>query len=446
MRAITFIFVVVLIGLFDSFAQENLTHFNRKDGLSSTWVRACVEDANGNLWFATDKGLCKFNGEIIEEFTKKEGLPAKQVKQLFIDKNDKLWFTMEPENNLSGSLGGAGGVIIGSLTKKGKAWGRFDNGQFVTRMNKNNSEYLWNHIGLVNGEIWIAGIVRKSKKGFISINPIDEATLPLTNLSGLELPPIGFFYATNENNVWLSSMIAKEDYLYHYDGNQWRAYGENDGLATKVRYKSIKNIINDSSGRTWFVSSIDPLNGGLMHFDGENWTVWTEENGVIGKAINDIVEDNDGNIWVGTNKGLNMFNGTSWVNYSDSDILPHKFVTDIHVDNNGRVWVGTAGGLLLYSDGNWSTFTKGDEITFNGIRSIGEDSYGNIWIGNGPMLSLKKGSVSIFDGTIWKKLASEELPASGYYQDSKGTMWLLTLGNGLFKYDYENNQTSKDLQ
>jgi hypothetical protein len=58
---------------------------------------------------------------------------------------------------------------------------------------------------------------------------------------------------------------------------------------------------------------------------------------------------------------------------------------------------------------------------------------------------LKKGGVSIYDGTLWKKLDSEELAASGYFEDSKGNMWLLTLGNGVFRYEYEKNTVTNEL-
>ena len=135
-------FLIAILCSYYSYGQVKLTHFSKRDGLSSTWVRACLEDKQGNMGFATDKGLCKFDGVKIKAFTKKEGLPAKEVRQLFMDKDGIIWFTMEPENNLSSSLGGALGSVLGSLTKKGKAWGRYDNGKLVTTMNNKSSEYL----------------------------------------------------------------------------------------------------------------------------------------------------------------------------------------------------------------------------------------------------------------------------------------------------------------
>jgi ligand-binding sensor domain-containing protein len=445
MKKLKLLLIIAILCLNYSYGQEKLTHFSKKDGLSSTWVRDCLEDKQGNMWFATDKGLCKFDGEQFECFTKKEGLPAKEVRQLFMDKNGIIFFTMEPENNLSSSLGGALGSVIGSLAKKGKAWGRYEEGKLVTNMNKNSSEYLWSHIANSDGDIWIGGISKKSKMGFFLINPDSQTMNPVTQLGGADFPPVGFFFCTGKDNIWISSSFGKGDYIFHFDGSNWTSYGEKDGLATKFRYKSIQTILEDINGNVWFKSSVDALNGGLMQFDGKNWTVYTEDNGVIGKGINKIVEDKDGNIWVGTNKGLNVFDGDSWKNYSEKDKLPHKFITAITVDSKGRVWIGTAGGLVLFDQGIWSTINEDNGITHNGIRSIGEDSRGNIWVGAGPLLGLKKGGVSIYDGTLWKKLDSEELAASGYFEDSKGNMWLLTLGNGVFRYEYEKNTVTNEL-
>lgn len=438
MKNLILLFLIAILCLNYSYGQEKLTHYSKKDGLSSTWVRDCLEDKQGNMWFATDKGLCKFDGVRIEEFTKKEGLPAKEVRQLFMDKNGIVFFTMEPENTLAGSLGalGAVGVLLESLTKKGKAWGRYDEGKIVSFMNKNSSEYLWSHIANVDGEIWIGGVVRKNKMGFFLIDYDGQTLNPVTQLGGVNFSPVGFFYSTGKDNIWISSPVGNDDYIFHFDGSNWTSYGKNDGLAVKNRYKSIQTILEDINGNVWFGSTVDVKTGGLMKFDGTNWTVYTEDNGVIGKSINKIVEDNDGNIWVGTNKGLNVFNGTSWENFSEKDKLPHKFITDIKVDSKGRVWIGTAKGLLLFDHGNWSTINKKNGLTHNGIRSISEDSKGNIWVGAGPLLGFKKGGVSIYDGSTWKKLEMSELGAYGFFEDSKGNMWILTFGNGVFKYEY----------
>ncbi|MEZ5000656.1 MAG: two-component regulator propeller domain-containing protein [Bacteroidales bacterium] len=53
-----------------SFVQGSWTQLSKDDGLASTWVRDCLEDNNGNFWFATDKGLCRYNGVQVEADSK----------------------------------------------------------------------------------------------------------------------------------------------------------------------------------------------------------------------------------------------------------------------------------------------------------------------------------------------------------------------------------------
>ena len=424
-----FLLIVIFCSNF-SFGQGKWTHYTKKDGLASTWIRDCLEDKQGNIWFATDKGLNKFDGVKFETFTKEDGLPANTVMNLFTDKNGIIWFTTEP----SADFYALKGTLLKALTQRRNGWGRYDGKKIVSFMNKNLSEYLWSHMVNVDGEIWIGGIIRKSKMGFFLIDYNGQSWNPITQLGGVNFSPISYFFCEGKDNIWISSPAANGDFIFHFDGSNWSSYGEKDGLPTKYRYKVVQNILEDSNGNLWFGASIEKKTGGLMKFDGTNWTIYSEDNGVIGKSINIIVEDNDGNIWIATNKGLNVFDGDSWENFSEKDKLPSKFITAITVDSKGRVWIGTMGGLLLFDHGKWSTINKKNGLTHNCIRSIVEDSKGNIWVGAAP--HLKSGGVSIYNGNTWKNLELPKLYANNFFEDSKGNMWILTFGNGVFKFEY----------
>jgi len=375
MKTLKLIFLIIILSLNTSFGQSTWTHYTKKDGLASTWIRSCLEDTQGNLWFATDKGLCKFDGKKIESFTKEDGLPLNTVTKLFTDKNGIIWFTTEPQNTFSVAAGG----LVGALTKRGNGWGRYDGNKIVSFMNKGSSEYLWSQIQNIEGEIWIGGIIRKNKKGFFLTNYDGQSWNPTMQLAGINLPSIKYFYSKEKNNIWISSLTKDGDFIFHFDGSNLISYGEKDGLPSKNIYKYINHIFEDSNGNLWFGSSLNGKTGGLMKFDGTNWTIYTEDNGVIGKSINKIIEDNDGNIWIATNKGLNVFDGNSWKNFSENDKLPGLFIEAIRVDSKGRVWIGTRGGLVLFDHGKWSTINKKNGLTHNFVRSIVEDNKGNIF-------------------------------------------------------------------
>ena len=426
MKTLKLFFLIIILCSNSSFGQGEWTHYTKKEGLASTWIRDCLEDKQGNMWFATDKGLCKFDGVKIETFTKKDGLPVNTVMNLFTDKNGSIWFTTESPG-LTPIMPGS---LLEALTKKGNGWGRYDEEKIVSFINKGLSEYIWSKMVNVDGEIWIGGIIRKSKMGFFLIDYDGQSWNPVTQLGGVNFIPISYFFCEGKDNIWISSGAKNGDFISHFDGSNWSSYGEKDGLPSGFLARSISNHIYDSKGNIWFGTHA----GSLMKFDGTSWTTYTEDNGVIGNSINIIVEDNDGNIWVATNEGLNVFDGASWEYFSEKDKLPSKLISVITVDSKGRVWIGTAEGLLLFDHGKWSTINKKNGLTHNSVRSIVEDTKGNIWVGAAP--HWKSGGVSIYNGNTWENLELSKLYANDFFEDSKGNMWILTFGKGVFKFEY----------
>jgi ligand-binding sensor domain-containing protein len=432
MKTLNLLFLIVFFCPNLSFGQGKWTNYSTDNGLASTWVRDCIEDGQGNLWFATDKGLSKFDGSTMVSFTKNEGLPLETLKELFLDKNGTVWFTIEPGNNFAKAMtgsAGAAGSLLGALTKRGNGWGRYDGNKIVGFMNKVSSDYLWSHLENVNGEIWIGGMNRKDKNGCFLINYDGKTLNPITKLGGADFPPVSYFYSKGKDNIWFSSLAEKGDFIYHFDGNKLTAYGEKDGLPSKAIYRIVNKIFEDRKGDLWFGAI-----GGLMKFDGTHWTIYNKDNGLIGDDINQIVEDKDGNIWVATDKAVNAFDGSSWENYTDKNKLPSKYITDLKVDSKGRVWIGTLGGLVLFDHGKWSTFNKKNGLTHNAVQKIFEDSRGNIWVGTG--MSWKWGGISVFDGNNWKPFDFRHVLATNFFEDSKGNVWVLSLGKGVYKYEF----------
>jgi ligand-binding sensor domain-containing protein len=383
------------------------------------------------MWFATDKGLCKFDGEKIESFTKKTGLPLDRIMDLFIDKNGTVWFSIEPGNVFSNDIAGP---LLKDLTKRGNGWGRYNGKNLVAFMNKKSSEYFWSQIANVNGEIWIGGISDENNKGVFLINYNGQELSPTKQLGGKSFPAVNFFVSQGNDNIWVASRPEKNgDFIHHFDGKNLVSYGKKDGLPANNRYKAINKIVKDSKGNLWFGASIGMNNGGLIMFDGNNWIACTEENGVIGKCINQIVEDKDKNVWVSTNKGVNVFDGSSWKLFSEKDKIIGKFITGIFADSKGRVWIGSDKGIALYNEGKWSTVDKNNGLTHNLVRIISEDSKGNIWVGAAGFG--KNGGVSVFDGSNWNPLELPKLFTTKFFEDSKGNMWISSIGNGVIKIE-----------
>jgi ligand-binding sensor domain-containing protein/anti-sigma regulatory factor (Ser/Thr protein kinase) len=72
---------------------QNFVHtvYKTDDGLPSNLTFSTVQDSKGYIWFATNKGVCKFNGSNFTTFTDAEGLTDNSTIRLFCDSKDRIW-------------------------------------------------------------------------------------------------------------------------------------------------------------------------------------------------------------------------------------------------------------------------------------------------------------------------------------------------------------------
>lgn len=73
-RGILFLIMNHMILNAQQHAQFNFRHFGVNDGLPSSEVYRIAQDKDGYLWFATDRGLCQFDGREIQVYTTLNGV------------------------------------------------------------------------------------------------------------------------------------------------------------------------------------------------------------------------------------------------------------------------------------------------------------------------------------------------------------------------------------
>ena len=75
------------------FAQSfTVYNYSVPEGLPSSETYEVFQDSKGFLWFATDNGVVRFDGQEIEHFHVKEGLNDPVVFGFFEDSKGKIWF------------------------------------------------------------------------------------------------------------------------------------------------------------------------------------------------------------------------------------------------------------------------------------------------------------------------------------------------------------------
>ncbi len=68
------------------------TQYGVADGLPSSEVYQSIEDDEGYLWFATDRGVARFNGHRFERFSLHEGFIDVTIFGMTKDPNGRIWF------------------------------------------------------------------------------------------------------------------------------------------------------------------------------------------------------------------------------------------------------------------------------------------------------------------------------------------------------------------
>ena len=73
--------------------QVKFSLFTTDDGLPSDEIYYVHEDADGYIWFCTDRGISRYNGYEFENFNTKDGVTYNTVFKVFEDDSHNLWFT-----------------------------------------------------------------------------------------------------------------------------------------------------------------------------------------------------------------------------------------------------------------------------------------------------------------------------------------------------------------
>lgn len=63
-----------------------------KDGLPSETIRYIFKDSKGNVWYGTDAGVTKYNGEKLTQYSSRDGLAGDKVWSIDEDQQGNIWF------------------------------------------------------------------------------------------------------------------------------------------------------------------------------------------------------------------------------------------------------------------------------------------------------------------------------------------------------------------
>lgn len=171
--------------------------------------------------------------------------------------------------------------------------------------------------------------------------------------------------------------------------------------------------------------------------------------------IFDILQDNEGFIWVGTKNGLNRYDGYNFKIFSNDPYnktsLSSNTIVNLFEDSKGRIWVGTEdAGINVYDKktGRFSRIqhnaTDPKSLSGNSIRSIEELSDGRIIVSiYGAGFNLVELPDVYFENQVSPTITRLSLPnhsdVYGMGKDKMGNMWLASFDESVYRFDQTSN-------
>jgi signal transduction histidine kinase/ligand-binding sensor domain-containing protein len=377
-------------------SELNHTGWTAKDGVPGE-VLALAQTTDGYLWLGTATGLYRFDGAHFERYEPPPGqkFPAPIVESLmatpdgglFIGsreggasllKNGKLTTYADSQGR---QLGTIRGFAIG---RDGTVWAAVSRGLF--RLVGSH----WERIGSDWNFPW---------PGAKAIFVDRDGTLWAAGDNGIVFLPFGQnrFQPTAEN---VSNRIFDANRIVQGpDGKMWLAETSHSVRPIMIRPSGkttsrppeiivgAYGMLFDSAGSLWIASLGDGV--GRVRFpeqlDGQGTQVFhaaaevfSQKDGLSSDYVSAVLEDREGNIWVGTSTGLDRFQETNVVL---SALSPGSRDMILIPGDHGDLWTGSLNRPFAHIDGRSVDIHKGDDTAV--ITCGFRDTDGTFWLG-GP--------------------------------------------------------------
>lgn len=450
----------------------NFRVFGKRDGLSGSNIRSLMEDSKGNIWIGTDEGISIYTGKRFHKITSENGLKGKVTLAFFEDADHSVWagtsdgginnIRMVSEDsflikNISEINGISNNTVFDIYQDKEKRlWlatfgginiitpGRDSFDITVLRGGKDiPSDMLLNIEEDIKGNLWFgtgdAGVFKivKSKDGKVG-----------------DVIRYNFFNGFPSNTVWNILSDNKR-------GEVWFATGDNGlcrlnedssryGFITYDVHNGLPNnqvlcLMQDNEGNLWMGTN----GGGMCKLQGDHFSHFSEKDGFSNNIVRTIIQDGS-SYWFGTDGG-----GLTKMNFSGNipvcEIFNTKkgmssdFISALangKVQNNVYLWIGTTNhGIMKYDGKKFFSFTENEGLISNRVNCLYIDTKGIVWCGTA-------GGISRFDGVKFLNVSTEGMMMSDegvktIIEDRKGNMWFGTAG-GLARYTGDGNLRTFD--
>ncbi len=337
-------------------------HPNNPNSLNNNDVRSVYHDETGVIWIGTKGGgLNRFDPQT-GEFTSYQGgdtLSSDDVYAIHKDKPGIFW------------LGMSGGGLV-RFDPKSEGFTHFQHDP--SNPNSLSSDDVYAIYEDRTGNFWIG-----TKGG--GLNKFNRDTGQFiryqhdpSNPNSLSNDDVYAIQEDQAGNLFVGTYGGGLN-VFNPDSGQFSVYQYDPENAGTLSDNSIFNIFEDKTGTIW----ISTANGGLNRFDPETdqFIRYTQEAGLASDVVYGIVEDDEGNLWLSTNKGISKFDPktNNFINYDASDGLERILYqqSGYHKSEDGELFFGGINGLIKFDPAKVKNNAHIPPIVLTGFSKLNEE-------------------------------------------------------------------------
>lgn len=397
-----------------------ITTFGQEQGLPSERMYSVYVDSNNAVWAGTSNGLARVQNGRIQAFTEADGLPSGAVYALIESPQGGLYIGTHHGlyTVLNGKFSPVQGVpdeavISLSIDKLSNLWiGTVNRG--ILRMGPRGLETLDAQNGLPNnrvstlfndqeGNLWAgtnAGLVRFADTPFVTFD----------NYQGLTDNYVRALIQADDGSI----MIGTARGLNRYANEKITAIADHPSL----KNDAILSLAAAKNGSIW----VGMYSTGLINWKGGKVLESIPTSSPLyGSQIRALIEDSNGDLWVGTSRGVYRKRGNEVTRYGEKDGLPRDFILSMFQAKSGRLWVGTANGLGYIENGRAGKVDISKYLSAEDVFGFSEDADGTLWI------ATDRGILRMRNGVVSAIGVKQGLPVATIFQivtDTYGNFWL----------------------
>ena len=273
------------------------------------------------------------------------------------------------------------------------------------------------------------------------------AAVLYNNTNGLPTSEANALAETSEGFIWIGSYSG----LIRYDGNTFERIDSTTGIA------SVVSLYVDSKDRLW----IGTNDNGVAVMERGEFTIFSEEDGLGSESIRSIVEDDQGNIYIGSTDGISIIDSKMNMTSLDENLLSDTYVCELRQGVDGVIYGETrTGAIFTIENQKISACYDADKLGIGSIYSVYPDpnNPGYVYIGTeGSEIyhgNLEDGltDIEVYDASPLDNITSIEMlqdvlwvcsdTGIGYFQNGEfSVLENIPLNNSIdnMLVDYEGN-------